>query len=56
MQETLGSCVLISATVGIREGPDEEAIVKVTMLVSTCDIKDCPTSYATDRDTLLVQG
>ena len=25
-------------------------------LVSTCDIKDCPTIYATDRGTLLVQG
>ncbi|MFI1384812.1 hypothetical protein [Embleya sp. NPDC020886] len=30
--------------------------VKVTKLVSTCDFKDCPTLYATDRDTLLVQG
>ncbi|MFD8922923.1 hypothetical protein ACFV0Y_34665 [Streptomyces sp. NPDC059569] len=30
--------------------------MKVTKLVSTCDIKDCPTLYATDRDTLLVQG
>ncbi|MFI1252966.1 hypothetical protein ACH4U6_04035 [Streptomyces netropsis] len=30
--------------------------MKVTKLVSTCDIKDCPTIYATDRDTLLVQG
>jgi hypothetical protein len=28
----------------------------VTKLISTCDIKDCPTLYATDRDTLLVQG
>ncbi|MFF4221915.1 hypothetical protein ACX9I7_17700 [Streptomyces sp. L500] len=30
--------------------------MKVTKLVSTCDIKDCPTIYATDRDTFLVQG
>ncbi|MEU8870925.1 hypothetical protein AB0D24_07090 [Streptomyces javensis] len=30
--------------------------MRVSMLVSTCDIKDCPTIYATDRDTLLVQG
>ncbi|MGW9214342.1 hypothetical protein ACWGR4_46285 [Embleya sp. NPDC055664] len=30
--------------------------VKVTKLVSTCDVKDCPTLYATDRGTLLVQG
>ncbi|MEU2741320.1 hypothetical protein ABZ656_39880 [Streptomyces sp. NPDC007095] len=25
-------------------------------MVSTCDIKDRPTTYATDRGTLLVQG
>ncbi|MGW1996154.1 hypothetical protein [Embleya sp. NPDC001921] len=30
--------------------------VKVTKLVSTCEFDDCPTLYATDRDTLLVQG
>jgi len=30
--------------------------MKVTKLVSTCDIKDCPTIYATDRGTFLVQG
>lgn len=30
--------------------------MKVTKLVSSCDIKDCPTIYATDRDTFLVQG
>ncbi|MGW2262879.1 hypothetical protein [Streptomyces koyangensis] len=30
--------------------------MKTTKLVSTCDIKDCPTIYATDRGTLLVQG
>lgn len=30
--------------------------MKVSKLVSTCDLKDCPTLYATDRDTLLVQG
>lgn len=30
--------------------------MKVTMLVSTCDKKDCPTIYATDRETLLFQG
>lgn len=30
--------------------------MKVSKLVSACDIKDCPTIYATDRDTLLVQG
>ncbi len=30
--------------------------MRVIKLVSTCDIKDCPTLYATDRDTLLVQG
>jgi hypothetical protein len=31
-------------------------LMKVSKLVSACDIKDCPTIYATDRDTLLVQG
>lgn len=30
--------------------------MKVTELVSMCDVKDCPTIYATDRGTLLVQG
>ncbi|MFJ8335529.1 hypothetical protein [Streptomyces sp. NPDC094437] len=30
--------------------------MKVTKLVSTCDIKDCPTIYVTDRGTFLVQG
>ncbi|MCC5033220.1 hypothetical protein DMH02_008300 [Streptomyces sp. WAC 00631] len=30
--------------------------MRVTKLVSTCELKDCPTLYATDRDTLLVQG
>ncbi|MFF7249433.1 hypothetical protein ACFZBU_36675 [Embleya sp. NPDC008237] len=30
--------------------------MKVTKLVSTCEIDDCPTLYATDRGTLLVQG
>lgn len=38
---------------GAGEGPQT---MKVTKLVSTCDIKDCPTIYATDRGTLLVQG
>ncbi|MGW5676270.1 hypothetical protein ACWEV4_14535 [Streptomyces sp. NPDC003860] len=30
--------------------------MNVTKLVSTCDFRDCPTIYATDRGTLLVQG
>jgi hypothetical protein len=30
--------------------------VKVTMLATTCDKKDCPTIYKTDRGTILVQG
>lgn len=30
--------------------------MRVRKLVSTCDIKDCPTIYATDRGTFLVQG
>jgi hypothetical protein len=30
--------------------------MKVTMLATTCDVKDCPTIYTTDRGTLLVQG
>ncbi|MFG2750322.1 hypothetical protein [Streptomyces xanthophaeus] len=30
--------------------------MKVTKLISTCDVKDCPTLYATDRGTFLVQG
>ncbi|MYW00886.1 hypothetical protein [Streptomyces sp. SID3343] len=30
--------------------------MKVTKLVSTCELQDCPTLYATDRDTLLVHG
>jgi hypothetical protein len=30
--------------------------VEVTKLVTTCENGDCPTLYATDRDTLLVQG
>lgn len=39
-----------------RHGRGEPVTMKVTELVSTCDKKDCPTLYATDRDTLLVQG
>ncbi|MEU8775049.1 hypothetical protein [Streptomyces sp. NPDC048606] len=30
--------------------------MEVRMLVTTCENGDCPTLYATDRDTLLVQG
>ncbi|MFD7165591.1 hypothetical protein [Streptomyces violascens] len=30
--------------------------MKVTMLATTCDKKDCPTIYKTDRGTILVQG
>ncbi|MBZ4319085.1 hypothetical protein [Streptomyces huiliensis] len=30
--------------------------LKATLLASTCDLKDCPALYTTDRDTLLVQG
>ncbi|MEU7635054.1 MULTISPECIES: hypothetical protein [unclassified Streptomyces] len=30
--------------------------MKVTVLATSCDKKDCPTIYKTDRDTLLVQG
>ncbi|MFE1875537.1 hypothetical protein ACFW9N_32460 [Streptomyces sp. NPDC059496] len=30
--------------------------MKVTKLISACDVKDCPTIYATDRGTFLVQG
>ncbi|MFE5771493.1 hypothetical protein ACFQ7O_24385 [Streptomyces sp. NPDC056485] len=30
--------------------------MKVTKRSSICDLKDCPTIYATDRGTLLVQG
>ncbi|MFI6276314.1 hypothetical protein [Streptomyces sp. NPDC050988] len=30
--------------------------MKVTKLATTCDLKDCPTIYATDRGTLLFQG
>ncbi|MER7984095.1 hypothetical protein ABTY53_00600 [Streptomyces noursei] len=30
--------------------------MEVTMLVTSCDKKDCPTLYKTDRGTLLVQG
>jgi hypothetical protein len=30
--------------------------MKVTKLASTCDIRECPTIYATDRNTILVQG
>ncbi|WP_031156707.1 hypothetical protein [Streptomyces xanthophaeus] len=30
--------------------------MKVTKLISTCHVKDCPTLYATDRGTFLVQG
>lgn len=30
--------------------------MQVTKLVSTCEFGDCPTLYATDRDTILVQG
>ncbi|MFD7750680.1 hypothetical protein [Streptomyces sp. NPDC059757] len=30
--------------------------MKVQKLVTTCENGDCPTLYATDRDTLLVQG
>ncbi|MFD8980147.1 hypothetical protein [Streptomyces sp. NPDC059564] len=30
--------------------------MKVRKLVTTCEFGDCPTLYATDNDTLLVQG
>ncbi|MER0241174.1 hypothetical protein AAHZ94_03880 [Streptomyces sp. HSW2009] len=30
--------------------------MKVTLLATSCDKKDCPTIYKTDRDTVLVQG
>ncbi|MGW3113532.1 hypothetical protein [Streptomyces sp. NPDC001091] len=30
--------------------------MKVRKLVTTCENGDCPTLYATDRGTLLVQG
>ncbi|MGW7418205.1 hypothetical protein [Streptomyces sp. NPDC054863] len=30
--------------------------MKVTMLATTCDKKDCPTIYKTDPGTVLVQG
>jgi hypothetical protein len=30
--------------------------MRVTQLVSECELGDCPTLYATDRGTLLVQG
>ncbi|WP_326678891.1 hypothetical protein [Streptomyces sp. NBC_01237] len=30
--------------------------MEVRKLVTTCENGDCPTLYATDRDTLLVQG
>ncbi|MEV2251348.1 hypothetical protein AB0I94_12335 [Streptomyces sp. NPDC050147] len=30
--------------------------MKVTMLATTCDKKDCPSIYKTDRGTILVQG
>ncbi|MFF5705882.1 hypothetical protein ACFY7H_25895 [Streptomyces sp. NPDC012794] len=30
--------------------------MEVTKLVTTCKNGDCPTLYATDRDTLFVQG
>ncbi|ARF77308.1 hypothetical protein RM717_25895 [Streptomyces griseus] len=30
--------------------------MKVTMLATTCEKKNCPTVYKTDRGTILVQG
>ncbi|MFG2224331.1 hypothetical protein [Streptomyces sp. NPDC048644] len=30
--------------------------MQLTKLVSTCDYDNCPTLYATDRGTFLVQG
>ena len=30
--------------------------MEVTMLATSCDKKDCPTIYKTDRGTILVQG
>ncbi|MGG2458281.1 hypothetical protein ACO0M4_00345 [Streptomyces sp. RGM 3693] len=30
--------------------------MEVTVLATSCDKKDCPTIYKTDRNTLLVQG
>ncbi|MEU1130814.1 hypothetical protein ABZ383_13295 [Streptomyces sp. NPDC005900] len=30
--------------------------MEVTMLATSCDKKDCPTIYLTDRGTVLVQG
>jgi hypothetical protein len=39
-----------------QDSRDEGATVKVTKLAATCENGDCPTLYATDRGTLLVQG
>jgi len=30
--------------------------MRVTRLVGSCDLNDCPTIYTTDRGTILVQG
>ncbi|MBQ0983490.1 hypothetical protein KBZ10_02860 [Streptomyces sp. F63] len=30
--------------------------MRVTKLASTCENGDCPTLYATDRDTILIRG
>ena len=56
--EPLASAASCSQTsnVTLRNGSLGGSAVKVTKLVSTCDVKDCPTIYATDRGTLLVQG
>ncbi|MEU5797223.1 MULTISPECIES: hypothetical protein [unclassified Streptomyces] len=35
---------------------EETAVVKLTRLVGECDEGECPTLYATDRGTLVVQG
>jgi hypothetical protein len=34
----------------------EEAVMKIVGKLAGCDIKGCPTVYATDRGTLVIQG
>ncbi|MFF4932635.1 hypothetical protein ACFY2H_27680 [Streptomyces griseofuscus] len=59
--ETKGSCRTCGTLGTISENArvhvwEESAVVKLTRLVGDCDEDECPTLYANDRGTLVVQG
>ncbi|MFC4630476.1 hypothetical protein ACFO6V_19685 [Promicromonospora alba] len=56
--ETRISCglLIVAGRIGPDTGNDLGGTMLVRKLVSSCEEGDCPTLYATDRETLLVQG